>query len=173
MHSQTVFQYLRQADSMAGAKFYHDIRPYGDAKAICADLDSGRLDYHRTLGVLREECVKYGVVTAAPPATAKAQVRFTPITPEEYRLTYETTAPGIIFISESIYPGWEADGGRYPIINAFGAFKGIVVPAAGSGVITVKFLPRVLWIGLAISGVTLCLLLSTLVVFVWRGRKDK
>ena len=146
---------VRYTNSLPRAKFYHDIRPYDSAKALCADINSGRLDYHHTLGVLREDCEKYGVVTSVPPATAKARVRFTPVTPEEYRLSYETTAPGIIFISESYYPGWEADGARFPIINAFGAFKGIVIPEAGRGVITVKFSPRVLWMGLAISGVTL------------------
>jgi hypothetical protein len=157
-------------NSLPRAKFYHDIRAYSDAKALCADLDSGRLDYHRTLGVLAEECAKYGISTSTPPIQANAQIHFTPVSSDEYRISYQTTAPGVIFVSESYYPGWQADGGRYPVIHAFGPFKGIVIPEAGSGVITVKFSPRTLWLGLAISGVTLGLLLAALVLFVRRDR---
>ncbi len=131
---------------------------------------AGRLDYHRTVGVLSEECMKYGISTAAPPAGADAKIHFTPINSDKYQISYQTTAPGVIFISESFYPGWEANAGQYPVIHAFGAFKGIVIPKAGSGVITVKFSPKVLWIGLAISGVTLSILFTILGVLVYRSR---
>jgi hypothetical protein len=146
---------MRYTNSLPRAKFYHDISVYADAKGLYGDLEAGRLDYHRTLGVLRDECVKYGVSTAAPPAGAEAKIHFTPINSDQYQIFYQTTAPGVIFISESFYPGWEANAGQYPVIHAFGAFKGIVIPKAGSGVITVRFFPEILWAGLAISGVTL------------------
>ncbi len=151
---------MRYTNSLPRVKFYHDIRAYADAKGLYADLEAGRLDYQRTLGVLSEECVKYGVSTAAPPARAEAKIHFTPINSDQYQISYQTTAPGVIFISESFYPGWEANAGQFPVIHAFGAFKGIVIPKAGSGVITVKFSPRVLWIGLAISLTTLTVLLG-------------
>jgi hypothetical protein len=161
---------MRYTNSLPRAKFYHDVRAYADTKGLCADLEAGRLDYHRTLGVLSEECVKYGVSTATPPAGAVAKIHFTPINSDKYEISYQTTAPGVIFISESFYPGWEANAGQYPVIHAFGAFKGIVIPEAGSGVITVKFSPKVLWIGLTISGVTLSILLAILGVLLCRSR---
>ncbi|MEI6564635.1 MAG: hypothetical protein WCO42_10065 [bacterium] len=164
---------MRYTNSLPRAKFYHDIRVYDDEKALYADLDSGRLDYHRTLGVLREECVKYGVANSAPPVNAQAQAHFTPVNSDEYQISYQTTAPGIIFISESFYPGWQADGGRYPVIHALGAFKGIVISEAGSGVITVKFSPRILWTGLLVSGTTLCLLLVTLAAIMRRESRKR
>lgn len=162
---------MRYTNSLPRAKFYHDVRAYADAKGLYEDLGAGRLDYYRTLGVLREECVKYGVSTAAPPAGAEAKIHFTPINSDQYQISYQTTAPGVIFISESFYPGWEANAGQYPIIHAFGAFKGIVIPEAGSGVITVKFSPRVLWIGLTISLTTLSVLLGAWLWMVIRARK--
>ena len=161
---------IRYTNSLPRAKFYHDVRVYEDAKILCADLDAGRLDYHRTLGVLREDCAKYGVATSPPPANARASVQFIPKNSDEYQIQYQTTAPGVIFVSESFYPGWQADGGKYPVIHAFGAFKGIVIPEAGSGVITVKFSPGILWLGLAISGTTL---LGLFIVWVWLGRKSE
>lgn len=163
----------RYTNSLPRAKFYHDVRAYADAKGLYADLDSGRLDYHRTLGVLREECVKYGVSTNTPPARADAKIHFTPVNSDQYQISYQTTAPGVIFISESFYPGWQADAGRLPIIHGFGAFKGIVIPAAGSGVITVTFSPGILWIGLVVTGTTLVLLLVGLVVVVRMERRAK
>jgi len=155
---------MRYTNSLTRAKFYHALRAYPDSKTMYADLDSGRLDYKKTVGILSDDCVKYHVLTSAPPAAATAEVRFNPKSPEEYQISYRTTAPGIIFVSESFYPGWEADGGKYPIIRAFGAFKGIVIPEAGSGVITVKFSPRSFKIGLTISMTTLAMLVMGLVV---------
>lgn len=159
---------MRYTNSLPRAKFYHQIRAYEDAKALCADLDANGLDYRQAIGVLREDCLKYGISTSAPPTNADAKVIFTPITPEKYQISYQTTAPGIIFISESFYPGWQADSGKYPVIHAFGAFKGIFIPEAGSGVITVKFSPWTFKVGLAISLATLA---GIIVAWVWLGRR--
>lgn len=162
---------MRYTNSLPRAKFYHVLRAYPDSKAIYADLDSGRLNYKDTVGILSADCSKYNVPTSVPPVTATAEVRFSPKTPEEYQISYRTTAPGVIFISESFYPGWEADGGKYPIIRAFGAFKGIVIAEAGSGVITVKFSPWTFKVGLAISLTTLVGLVLVYVI-VWRRGKS-
>lgn len=146
---------MRNTNSLPRVKFYHDIHAYNDAPALCADLDLARLNYRSTMGVFSADCDKYGISTGSPPVGVRSEVHFISKTPEEYQISYRTTAPGIIFISESFYPGWEADGGKYPIVRAFGAFKGIVIKEAGSGMITVKFFPRIFKIGLAISLTTL------------------
>lgn len=163
-------QLMQYTNALPRAKFYHDLRVYEQALLMNADLDSGRLDYHHAVGVLSEDMARVEIVPSHYPARESAEVHFTPETPEEYRISYRTTAPGIIFISESYYPGWEAEGGKYPIIRAFGAFKGIVIPEAGSGVITVKFSPRSFKIGLAISFTTLMVLMVGL-VFTLRHRR--
>lgn len=161
---------MRYTNSLPRAKFYHEMRLYEDAKSIYADLGAARLDYRRIVGVLSNDYVKCGTVLSAAGGAAEAEVHFLPKTPEEYQISYRTTAPGIIFVSESFYPGWEADGGKYPIIRTFGAFKGIVIPAAGSGVITVKFSPRSFKIGLAISLGTLVMLAAT---YIWLARRER
>ncbi len=151
---------MRYTNSLPRVKFYHEIRAYDDTKGVCAEINSGSLDYRHTLGVLREDCVKFNITTSEPSANATAQVHFTPVNSDEYKISYQTTAPGVIFISESYYPGWQADGGRYPVVHAFGAFKGIVIPEAGSGVITMKFSPWIFKLGLAISLITLLVLIG-------------
>ncbi len=157
---------MQYTNALPRVKFYHQVRAYADPKSLYSDLDAGRMDYRQTVGIMQDDCVKYGIRTGAPPA--QAQVRLVIKNPDEYQVSYQTTAPGVIFISESFYPGWQAEGGRYPVIKAFGALKGIVISEAGSGVITVKFSPATLRMGLVISGATL---LGLIIVWVWLGRK--
>ena len=155
-------------NSLPRVKFYHQIKAFENSESVCAELGSGRLDYRHTVGVLRDDIVKYGVKIQETSPGADAEVRFISQTPDTYQISYRTTAPGIIFISESFYPGWEADEGRYPIIRAFGAFKGIVISEAGSGVITVGFSPHSFKMGLAVSLTTLALLVMAFLVSVRR-----
>ena len=159
----------RYTNSLPRAKFYHDVRAYDKDESLLADLDAGHLDYHHTLGALKDDCVKYGIPTSAPPA--KAEIHFQPINSDSYQISYQTTAPGVIFVSESDYPGWLADGGLYPIIRVFGAFKGIVVSKAGSGVITVRFMPQFFFVALFVSLATFGLLLAVLAVISVRSKK--
>jgi hypothetical protein len=162
---------MRNANALPRAKFYHRIRAYDDAKSLCADLDAGRLDYRNEIGVLREECIKYGIPMAATSSPVTAQVHFIPKTPDEYQISYQTTGPGIIFISENYYPGWQADGGQYPVVHAFGAFKGVVIPRAGNGIITLRFSPWPFKVGLAISLTTLVGLIVVCGWMGWRRRR--
>jgi hypothetical protein len=156
----------RYTNSLPRAKFYHSVRSYADTKAIYADLDAGRLDYRREVGVLAEDCSRFGLACDSGSTNAIARVSFAEVSPEEYRIEYTTTTPGVIFVSENFYPGWEANAGQYPMIRAFGAFKGIVVKEPGHGVITVKFSPRSFRLGLAITLTTLLVLLG---VWLWMG----
>ncbi len=162
---------IETTNSLPRAKFYHQVRAYDDAKTLYSDLDSGRLNYWLQIGISSEDAHHYGVSLAAQPAEAHAEVRFIPKTSEEYHISYKTTAPGIIFVSESFYPGWEADGGRRPIIKAFGAFKGIIISEAGQGVVTVRFAPRVFYIGLAISMSTFGVLVVVAGIALLRHRR--
>lgn len=159
-------------NSLPRAKFYNAIRSYEDSKSLCADLDSGRLDYKREVGVLGSDVRRFGLLSGATPTNAEAFVRFIPVTPEEYRIEYQTPAPGVIFVSESYYPGWVANDGQIPIIKVFGAFKGFVVRESGQGVIVVKFSPWKLKLGSAISLFTLVGLIVFWVVIRRKDGKD-
>lgn len=160
-------------NSLPRAKFYHHIRAYDDAKRLYGDLGSGRLDYWRQIGISRDDARLYGISLAEPSSDAKAEVRFIAKTPEEYQISYNTTAPGIIFISESFYPGWVADNGKRPIVKTFGAFKGIVISEPGQGLITVRFAPQVFYVGLAISLSALVVLIIVAGFVFWRSRKEQ
>jgi uncharacterized membrane protein YfhO len=63
--------------------------------------------------------------------------------------------PGIIFLSETFYPGWEPLDKKHKLIKVFGAFTGIVVPETGTGEIVLQFKPAKFRVGAMISGVLL------------------
>ena len=104
------------------------------------------------------------------PEIAAGEVKLIRLSPEHYQIRYHTLTPGIIFVSESYYPGWEVQnetGQPFQLIHAFAAFKGIVVPNAGRGTLDVRFRPRSFRLGAAIS----CLTALALAIFYrWRSR---
>ena len=159
----------RYTNSLPRAKFYHALHAYTDTKTLYAELDSGLLDYRQEAGVLSDDCARLGLVVSGLVSNVESSVSFTPVTPEEYRIEYKTTAPGIIFVSENYYPGWLANEGKFPVIRIFGTCKGIVVREPGKGVITVKYSPRSFKAGLAISLTTL---VGLIVGLIFARRKE-
>jgi hypothetical protein len=143
------------------AKFYASIQRYASDEAIRRDLDSGALDYRQTLAVRSDELGTRLPSAVPTPVSSVPPVQFFQINPERYLIQYVANTPGIIFVSEAFFPGWEAvdeHGQSYPIIHAFTAFKGIVIPKAGAGKLTVRFRPASFRLGAGISALTLLLL---------------
>ena len=70
---------------------------------------------------------------------------------------------GVLFINEILYPGWKAkiDGRPTPLIRANYLFRAIIVPEE-THVVEMEFRPRLYYIGLALSGLWLFVL-----VFMW------
>ena len=66
-------------------------------------------------------------------------------------MSYNLARPGIIFVSQTFYPGWVTDNDRVKLIEVFGAFQGLVDPEAGQGRIVVRFFPSILRKSLALS----------------------
>ncbi len=79
----------------------------------------------------------------------------------EVRLEADASAPGILVLSETYYPGWTAtlDGNPVPILRADYAFRGVALPA-GHHVVEMRFASRPTRVGLAISGLGLLALFA-------------
>ncbi|VAW34110.1 hypothetical protein MNBD_CHLOROFLEXI01-5109, partial [hydrothermal vent metagenome] len=75
-----------------------------------------------------------------------------------------TEEPRLLVLSDTFYPGWQAEIDNVPteILQTNVALRGIVVPA-GSHTITMQFRPLTFYLGVAIS------LLTVLVVLLWIG----
>lgn len=139
------------------AKFYSRIKAYESDEAILRAIDSGGLDHQSSLAVLAAD---YGDPTPPlvfNPFHTQTSVTLTRISPECSKIKYAASRPGVIFLSRSFYPGWEAtdsDGRQYRVIRAFIAFTGIVIPTAGSGEITLRFRPASFRLGAIVSATT-------------------
>ena len=115
-------------------------------------MEKNELDWHKDIAVW--ESAGNDMNPAAGPAASTGTnnpVRFISKTPESYSIAYNVTEPGVVFVSQSLYPGWIADGGRLKMVEVFGAFQGIIIPQPGHGEITVRFSPTILKVGILIS----------------------
>jgi hypothetical protein len=88
--------------------------------------------------------------------------------PGSMEIEVDAAQPGLLIVSESLYPGWEAfvDGDPAALHRANGALIGVAV-AKGPSVVTMRYSPRSFRIGAWITGLTL---LGALVCFVLKIR---
>jgi hypothetical protein len=166
------FDYLNRGGSPR-LRFFSRIKTYGSDEDILHDLDSGELDYSDTAAVDAHELggslADFKPVGRPPRSILQLQTD----SPESYRINYSVDSPGILFVSESYYPGWEVvdkQGKPFQIVRTFVAFKGIVIPQAGQGELTVRFRPRSFLLGAGISGTTAILLGILCFVLIRRAR---
>jgi hypothetical protein len=141
-----------QTNSFPRAKFFSRIRRYDSPDALRRAVERGELNWRDEAAV----CEPPGVDgehrgERAQQAGTNDMVQFESIGPESYSVAYNLSQPGIIFVSQTFYPGWVATDGRVKLMEVFGAFQGIVIPEAGSGQVVVHFSPRVFKLGIAIT----------------------
>jgi hypothetical protein len=142
------------ADEAAAA---NEIRRIGTEKAHAADIGFGD-------GVLLEPAVDG---TAAPPVSVAAgDEEWVHIVdhadPDALLLDAQLTAPGLVVLADTYYPGWTAtvDGAAAPIYPANLLFRAVAVPA-GRHTIAFRYAPRSLtygwWIALAAGAACIAL----------------
>jgi uncharacterized membrane protein YfhO len=85
--------------------------------------------------------------------------------PERVVVTVRAREPGIVVLADLFYPGWEATvaGSPAPIYRANYLFRGVPVPA-GTSEVVFEYRPRSVRYGIALSLVTLTLLVGYVVV---------
>jgi hypothetical protein len=97
---------------------------------------------------------------APDPVPAGDERPFTPakLTAERHKLVIEAeaSAPGILVVSETWYPGWSAtlDGREVPLLRADHALRGVALPA-GKHVVEMRFHSRPTQLGLLLSALGL------------------
>ncbi|MCB9140867.1 MAG: YfhO family protein [Anaerolineales bacterium] len=85
--------------------------------------------------------------------------------PEHLALDVTSQMPAVLVLSELSYPGWRAtvDGRAAPLLNADGMLRAVALEA-GSHQVEMRFRPASVSIGLAISAITLLLVLVGLIL---------
>ena len=87
-----------------------------------------------------------------PDAAPGGTVQITRNDPEHLILDVDAPARGFVVLSDQFFPGWFAsrDGQSVPIVRANYAFRLVEVPG-GRSTIDLRYAPRSLWLGAAIS----------------------
>ncbi|MFA6322922.1 MAG: YfhO family protein [Candidatus Buchananbacteria bacterium] len=94
-----------------------------------------------------------------------SQTQIKNLSSDEIEIKTQLSQPGYLFLSQTLYPGWQAevDGRPSEIIRANSAFS-VVALTAGSHEVIFKFRPKSFFWGAIISLVTLIVLLGYFVV---------
>ncbi len=87
------------------------------------------------------------------------EVRIDSMTPNRVGIAVNLACEGLVVLADVDYPGWEAvvDGVRAPLIESFGALRGVVTPG-GKHTVVFRFRPKSVYFGafLTLLGVILC-----------------
>jgi hypothetical protein len=86
-----------------------------------------------------------------------------------------SSKPGLLFLSEAYYPGWNAylDGHKVDIYRADYAFRAVAIPS-GTHIIEFRYEPQTFYYGALISSATVLFLLGGLLIgLTSRGRRVK
>ncbi|HUJ09659.1 MAG TPA: YfhO family protein [Verrucomicrobiae bacterium] len=146
-------------NSLPRAKFFSRIHQSDSRTTLLGELERCTIDWNNEIAVVKPvgtETLRQQAQFRQRPIAADV-VQFKTARPETYSLKYKVSQPGIIFVSQSFYPGWVANDGRLKIVEVFGAFQGLVIPEPGSGRIVVHFSPPVLRLGIVVSVLSLFL----------------
>lgn len=94
------------------------------------------------------------------PATAAEQVQITHYGSNQITLHVESSAPGLLVLSELWYPGWQAtvNDRREAVRQANRALRAVAVPG-GKSTVVLRFTPFSWRLGLAAFGFGICLLI--------------
>ena len=105
--------------------------------------------------------------------TDKTQIASQPtyrqLAPGHVAVDVTADAPALLALSEVWYPGWQAavDGAPAPLLRAYDTLMAVPVPA-GAHTVELRFDPPLVKIGLAVSGISLALVVLGLVWTRWR-----
>jgi hypothetical protein len=143
--------------AMPRAWIVHRLMPAQDADELKRRIQDPSVNFATTavsLDVLPslEECSDAGVWSFDRPDS------------DTMRINADLRCRGLLVVSETFYPGWEAtvDGKPQPIHEVFGALRGVVL-AAGNHRVEMRYRPWVVTLGAALS--FSALVLSLLLIF--------
>lgn len=109
-----------------------------------------------------------------PPAGSIESVEVTEYGADRVRLTVEAASPGVVVLGDVFDPGWKAyvDGQRVDVYAANLALRAVAVPA-GSHVVEFRYEPLSLRVGMAISGLSLLVVIAILGAYIRSLRMER
>ncbi len=152
---------FRNPDAFPRAWLVRRVRAVPDHVAAVQLFGSSDFDPKR-------ETFLVGPQSKAPfwePCEGEAAARYVANEIHRVDVTIRTACPGMLVVSDPLFPGWQAsvDGNPAALYAAYGALRGVVVPA-GEHVVEMHYRPRSVYLGGALSAIGLagCLLLAAI-----------
>jgi len=146
----------------------HDVRPVTRGEALPI-LTRGVVDPYQT--ALVEGAPP---ASAAPDESAAESARVTSHEPDRMSIATQTTAPGLLVVSEIYESGWRAyvDGEVVEILPTDHALRGIPLPS-GEHTVEMQYDPLSLRLGLWISGIATVVMVVIFVITGWSWRNGR
>jgi hypothetical protein len=129
----------------------HDWRNRNQAlSALAGPLGKGGIDPSKTL--LIHDKTSHTPAPSATPVPGSPTVNITQYLPNRVRIAVETPRPGLVFMSDNLFPGWQAfrDGRRTEILRSWLTFRSVEVPA-GKSTIEFVYQPFILRFSIFVS----------------------
>ncbi len=127
----------------------------GDFQAIKRKLKDPDFDL-KTRAVIEIDNPDKAVVRLAPNQDYDEEVRILRYLPERVEMTASLQKTGLLVLADSYYPGWKVyvDGQESQVIPTNLTMRGVIL-SQGQHSVEFVYQPDLLWIGLAIAGLTL------------------
>ena len=158
-------QLILYTNSLPRVKFYPEVMRFDSQEAVIKAIDNRMLDYRKYAGVVFSDWTNNEPVSTN--AIPESTVSYKRINNETMKIRYNAPRSGILFVSQTLYPGWkafDATGKPMKVVPVFGTFAGIVVPQAGEGEIEFRFEPDSFRLGATVSAIAAILFVIGLVL---------
>jgi hypothetical protein len=134
-----------------------------DREHLYQILGTDGFDPHQT-------AVLWQPVSLRPATEAEDQVHIAVDTPSHIELRVDLGAPGLLVLGEVTYPGWRVyvNGTRDTLHEADGVLRSVQLPE-GVSTVVFRFMPLTFYAGMAISSLTVLLVVANSVLG-WRRR---
>lgn len=164
LRTRDVVVYERDS-ALPHAWIAHDIRSVARGEALPL-LVGGAIDPYRTA------LIEGGAPQTAPLTTpGDESARVTHYAPDALTIEATASAPGLLVVSEMYERGWRAsvDGEPVDIVPTNHVLRGVPLPA-GNHTVELRYAPRSLQLGLAISAITTTAMIAFVVYAGWTWR---
>ncbi len=157
----------RNRRAPGGAWMVYRVRRAGSEEEILEALSRGRVDAARE-AVTCEEAIAGRAGEDAVPDTAQAgdAVEFIRYDADAIEVNVRALRAGLLCFSEVFYPGWKAEVNGRPaqVLRVNFLLRGVAIDSPGMHRVALRFAPRSLAVGKAISLLTVVVLLLLLTV---------
>jgi hypothetical protein len=140
--------------------------PNGDIQAVKRRLKDSSFDLSKKavieVDIPKEDIIRYAPLISYP----EEEVLIDLYSPERIALQARLEKPGVMVLSDSIYPGWRVyvDGVRKPILTTNLTMRGVFLEA-GEHQVEFIFHPDLFYFGLLLSSITILGIIIALLIY--------